>query len=94
MREITTLQAIRSGLINLHAERVTVTYANGEVWRVYEVIEAHPDHYEMLIGSIDHPIGKNQPTQSQVVPRWVANEWLEDRFRVVRAIPSSIDKTR
>jgi len=94
MIEIETLQAIRAELIDLYTERVVVTFANGEVYRVYEVIESHPDHYEMLIGSIDHPIGKNQPTQSQVVPRWVANEWLEDRFRVVRAIPSSIDKTR
>jgi hypothetical protein len=86
MREITTLQAIRSGLIDLFGlftgERVTVTYADGEVWRVYDVIDAHPDHYEMLIGPIDHPIGKNQPTRSEVVPRWLANEWLEDRLRV------------
>jgi len=82
MREITTLQAIRSGLINLHAERVTVTFANREVYRVYEVIDAHPDHYAMQIGSIDHPIGKNQPTRSVSVPRWLANEWLEDRLRV------------
>jgi len=82
MREIETLQAIKLELINLHDERVTVTYANGGVWRVYEMIEAHPDHYEMLIGSIDHPIGKNQPTRSESVPRWLANEWLEDRQRV------------
>jgi 23S rRNA-/tRNA-specific pseudouridylate synthase len=82
MIEITTLQAIRSGLIDLHAERVTVTFANREVYRVYEMIEAHPDHYEMLIGSIDHPVGKHQPMRSQVVDRWLANEWLEDRLRV------------